>query len=115
MAKLEELGKNLYSCELYPHLGLYYKLDLLYVRELYDNLLTSDFATLCEQGETKLQRLIESLRKFYLAKAKETLREYDESTGFESKCHKKPKARKQKDDVINVDNNEKVTIGFEDE
>lgn len=60
-----------------------------------------------------MQRLIDSLQKFYLAKARETLREYDESTGFESKFHNKPKARKQ-NDVIDVDG-DRVTIGFEDE
>lgn len=70
ISKLQDLESNIYNCEHHPHLALHYKLDLLYVRQLYDALTNCDIDTLCKEGSQRLDHLLALLNKFYLAKAK---------------------------------------------
>jgi hypothetical protein len=95
---------------------------MLYVRELYEQLFNADLPTLAQEARARIDRLLTVLNKFYLAKAKESLRDFEESTGIESKMHKKiqkGKGRKEgKEEVIDLDNigkesDEGVTIGLE--
>ena len=68
--KLQDLQANIYSCEHYPHLGLHYKLDQLYVRQLYDQLLPADLTDLAQYARPRIDQLLKVLTKFYLAKAR---------------------------------------------
>lgn len=107
IGKLQDLENSIYNCESHPHLGLHYKLDLLYVRELYDQLNAADLDALSREGKTRIDRLLTVLNKFYLAKERETRKDYyDQSILIDSKLHNfRPKSQKKKEeDVIDLDN-----------
>jgi hypothetical protein len=50
---------------------------MLYVRELYDQLYNADLQTIAQESRARIDRLLAVLNKFYLAKAKETLRDFE--------------------------------------
>ena len=67
----------------------------------------ADLADLAQFARPRIDRLLAVLNKFYLAKARESLREFEESTAIESRLHKnilKSRGRKKREEeVIDLD------------
>lgn len=79
----------------------------------------ADLTDLAQFARPRIDRLLTVLNKFYLAKARESLREFEESTGIESKLHKnilKSKGRKKKEeeaiDLDEIGEEKGVSIGL---
>ena len=74
----------------------------------------ADLADLAQFARPRIDRLLTVLHKFYLAKARESLREFEESTGIESRLHKNIlKGRKKKEEEV-IEKKEEEVIDLDE-
>lgn len=81
--KLEALSVDIDRAIEHPHLGESYQIDLLFVKKVYDKLRLKDFDFIHKQALKELMALKSTLFKFYLAKSKESIRQFEKSTAIE--------------------------------
>ncbi len=121
--KLQIIGGDIDRCAEFPHLGQYYQIDLLFVKKVYDKFRSNDFDFLHKNAEKELRSLKSALFKFYLAKSKETMKMFQQTTAIEERIHKnfsKKNKKKKESDVIDLDHIsqdevEVTTIGVDEQ